>query len=79
MRIFVSPYGYVCTATFSIVQKKAKEEAPRVTSREPIPGEWDTQEETHKHVRVTAHTAEWKIAIPPKDKDGLIYKVWVMY
>lgn len=74
-----SPYSYVYTATFKITLKNAKKEKQQVTVREPIPGDWDMLEETHKHDKVTAHTAEWKITIPPKDKVELVYKVRVKY
>lgn len=74
-----SQYHYVYTTEFEIKLKNAKDKKQSITVREPIPGDWEMIESTHKHEKVTAHTAEWKITVPAKKSVVLKYKVRVKH
>ncbi len=71
--------SYVGESAFEIVLRNAKTEAVTVTVREPVPGDWNMLEESHKHSKVAAGTAEWKVAVPAGGTTTLKYRVLVRY
>ncbi|HEX3141650.1 MAG TPA: DUF4139 domain-containing protein, partial [Rhizobacter sp.] len=71
--------SYVSEMAFEIVLRNAKAEPVTVTVREPVPGDWSMLEETHKHAKVAAGTAEWKLAVPAGGSATLKYRVLVRY
>jgi hypothetical protein len=71
--------SYVGESAFEIVLRNAKTEAVTVTVREPVPGDWNMLEESHKHSKVAAGTAEWKVAVPAGGTATLKYRVLVRY
>ncbi len=75
----IGKYDYAYIASFQVDLKNAKSEEVEVVVREPIPGDWQMRKESHKHVKVAAGTAEWKIKVPAEGKTSLIYDVLVRY
>jgi hypothetical protein len=71
--------SYVFESAYEIVLKNAKKETVTVTVREPVPGDWRMLDETHKHAKAAAGTAEWHIAIPAEGKTTLKYRVLVRF
>jgi len=71
--------SYVGESAFEIVLRNAKTEAVTVTVREPVPGDWSMLDESHKHSKVAAGTAEWKVAVPAGGSTSLKYRVLVRY
>jgi hypothetical protein len=61
------------------VLKNAKKDAQTVIVREPVPGDWSMLEQSHKHAKVAAGTAEWKIQVPAEGSTTLRYRVLVRY
>jgi hypothetical protein len=66
-------------SAFEIVLKNAKKEAVTVTVQEPIPGDWNVINESHKHEKATSNTAVWHIAVPAEGSTKLSYRVQVRY
>jgi len=66
-------------AAFEVVLKNARKEAVTVTVQEPIPGDWRIVSESHPSSKATAHTAVWKITVPPEGKTTLTYRVQLRY
>lgn len=76
-KLQVSKDNYLLETAYQVVLKNAKKEAVTVIVREPIPGDWKVISESQAHSKVSAHLAEWKIAIPPKGKTTLTYRVQI--
>jgi hypothetical protein len=74
-----SPWSYVHESAYEIVLKNAKKEAVTVVVREPVPGDWSMLEETQRHRKVAAGTAEWNIRVPAEGSATLRYRVLVRY
>jgi hypothetical protein len=66
-------------AAFEIVLKNAKSQPATVTVLEPVPGEWKILSESQPGTKPTAHTAQWKVTIPPEGSTTLAYRVLVKY
>ncbi len=75
----IGKYSQAYTTSFEIVLKNAKDEEVEVIVQEPIPGDWKMKSESHKHEKVAAGTAEWKVKIPAEAKTKLSYDVLVRY
>jgi hypothetical protein len=71
--------SYVFESAYEIVLKNAKNEPATVVVREPVPGDWTMLEQSHKHAKVAAGTAEWKIEVPAEGRTTLKYRVLVRY
>ena len=50
-----------------------------VVVREPVPGDWRILEESARHAKVAAGTAEWRMPVPPEGSATLRYRVLVRY
>jgi len=72
-------YNYRFESAYEINLKNAKEEEVTVTIAEPVPGDWQVISESHKHSKVSADTALWKVAVPAKGEATLTYRVEVQY
>lgn len=66
---------YTYETAYKITLRNAKRTPVRITVSEPIPGDWKIVAESNKHVKVSAHRAEWKIEVPAKGKTELTYRV----
>jgi hypothetical protein len=71
--------SYLMESAYEIVLRNAKDEAVSVTVREPIPGDWTMLEQTQKHSKVAAGTAEWRVNVPAGGSTTLKYRVQVRY
>jgi hypothetical protein len=78
-RDLYGPWNHVFESAYEIVIRNAKKEAVNVVVREPVPGDWQMLEQSHKHAKVAAGTAEWKIDVPAEGKTTLKYRVLVRY
>jgi hypothetical protein len=74
-----SPWSTVHESAYEIVLRNAKREAVTVVVREPVPGDWSMLEETQRHRKVAAGTAEWNIRVPAEGSTTLRYRVLVRY
>jgi hypothetical protein len=72
-------WTYVYESAYEIVLKNAKKEAQTVVVREPVPGDWRMLEESARHAKVAAGTAEWRIDVPAEGSATLKYRVLVRY
>ncbi|MDB5887807.1 MAG: hypothetical protein JWM03_679 [Rhodocyclales bacterium] len=71
--------SYVFESAYEIVLHNAKNEAVTVTVREPVPGDWTMLEQSHKHEKVAAGTAQWHIDVPANGSTTLKYRVLTRY
>ena len=71
--------SYVFESAFEIVLRNAKKEAATVVVREPVPGDWTMLEESQRHAKVAAGTAEWRVRVPAEGSATLRYRVLVRY
>jgi len=74
-----SPWSYVHESAYEIVLRNAKKDAVTVVVREPVPGDWTMLEQTQRHKKVAAGTAEWHIRVPAEGSATLRYRVLVRY
>jgi hypothetical protein len=75
----VSPWSHVHESAYEIALRNAKKEAVTVVVREPLPGDWTMLQETQRHQKVAAGTAEWRVVVPPEGSTILRYRVLVRY
>src|SRR5712692_8541779 len=71
--------SYVFESAYEIVLRTAKKEPVTVVVREPVPGDWRILEESARHAKVAAGTAEWRVPEPPEGSTTLRYRVLVRY
>ncbi|WP_395703344.1 DUF4139 domain-containing protein [Aquabacterium sp.] len=71
--------GYAYESAYEIVLRNAKPEAVTVTVREPVPGDWKMLEESQRHTRVAAGTAQWLVSVPANGSTTLKYRVLTQY
>ena len=71
--------SYVYESAYEIVVRNAKKEAATVVVREPVPGDWMMLEESQRHAKVAAGTAEWKLKVPAEGATTLRYRVLVRH
>ena len=71
--------SYVFESAYEIVLRNAKKEAETVVVREPVPGDWVMLEESQRHAKVAAGTAEWRVKVPAEGTTTLRYRVLVRY
>ena len=67
--------SYVFESAYEITLRNAKSEAVMVVVREPVPGDWKMLEESARHAKVAAGTAEWRVAVPAEGSTTLRYRV----
>ena len=72
-------WSYVFESAYEIVLRNAKNEAASVVVREPVPGDWTMLEESARHAKVAAGTAEWRVQVPAEGSATLRYRVLVRY
>lgn len=71
--------SYVYESAYEIRVKNAKREATTVIVREPVPGDWQMLEDSHRHTKVAAGTAQWEITVPAEGQTTLKYRVLVRH
>jgi hypothetical protein len=72
-------HDYVFESAYELILKNAKQEPVTVTVREPVPGDWQMLATSHRHSKVAAGTAEWRITVPAQGHETLRYRVRVRY
>jgi hypothetical protein len=65
--------------SYEIEVKNAKKEPVTVTLREFVPGDWEMLQESVKHEKVDASTAEWQLNVPAEGSAKLTYKVRITF
>jgi hypothetical protein len=65
--------------SYEIEVKNAKKEPVTVTVREFVPGDWEMLQESVKHTKVDASTAEWQLDVPAEGSAKLTYKVRITF
>jgi hypothetical protein len=71
--------SYVYESAYEIVLRNAKKEPATVVVREPVPGDWTMLEQSLRHAKVAAGTAEWRVPVPAEGSTTLRYRVLVRY
>jgi hypothetical protein len=66
-------------SAYEIVLRNAKAEAVTVTVREPVPGDWTMLQESQRHAKVAAGTAQWQVSVPAGGSSTLSYRVLTRY
>ena len=66
-------------SAYELTLKNAKKEKVIVTVQEPISGDWKIINQSHPHIKVNSHLAEWKIEVPAEGKTTLTYRAQVKY
>lgn len=69
----------VTESAWRIELRNAKDEAVTVRVQEPMPGDWEMIQESHKHTKDSARVASWQVTVPPGDKALLDYTVRVKW
>jgi hypothetical protein len=71
--------SYVFESAYEIVLRNAKKEPVTVVVREPVPADWRMLEESARHAKVAAGTAEWRVQVPSEGSTVLRYRVLVRF
>ncbi len=74
-RATVAPYEHAVLSAYAISLHNAGARAVSVTVREPIPGDWHIEQESHPHQRTSAGTAQWQLQVPAHGETVLRYRV----
>lgn len=69
----------VIESTWRIELRNAKDEAVTVKVQEPMPGDWEMIQESHKHSKESARVASWNVAVPAGGSTALEYTVRVRW
>ena len=65
--------------SFRIELRNAKDEAVTVKVQEPLPGEWEIVQETHKHTKESVSVLAWNIGVPAGGSTVLEYTARVKW
>ena len=66
-------------SAYSIVIRNDKSEQVTVKVQEPMPGDWEVTQQSHKHVKESAHMAVWNVTVPADGSATLEYTVRVKW
>ncbi|OHC68697.1 MAG: DUF4139 domain-containing protein [Rhodocyclales bacterium RIFCSPLOWO2_02_FULL_63_24] len=69
----------VSESSWRIELRNAKDEAVTVKVQEPMPGDWELVQESHKHSKESARVAAWHVAVPAGGTALLEYAVRVKW
>ena len=69
----------VAETSYRIVIRNAKREVVVVKVQEPLPGDWEITQESQKHTKTSAHTAQWNVVIPAEGSTTLEYTARVKW
>ncbi len=69
----------VIESAWRIELRNAKDEAVTVKLQEPMPGDWEMLQESHKHSKESARVASWNVAVPAGGAAVLDYTVRVKW
>ncbi|MCX7165769.1 MAG: DUF4139 domain-containing protein [Rhodocyclales bacterium] len=65
--------------SFRVELRNAKDEAVTVKVQEPLPGEWEIVQETHKHTKESVSVLSWNIGVPAGGSTVLDYTARVRW
>ncbi|MDP2825606.1 MAG: DUF4139 domain-containing protein [Sulfuritalea sp.] len=69
----------VVETAYRIDLRNAKDEAATVKIQEPLPGDWEMLQESHKHTKESSRVAAWNVAVPAAGSAVLEYTVRVRW
>ncbi|MCF8175266.1 MAG: DUF4139 domain-containing protein [Burkholderiaceae bacterium] len=69
----------IVETAYRIDLRNAKDEAVTVRVQEPLPGDWEILQESHKHTKESARVASWNVSIPAGGSTALEYGVRVRW
>ena len=69
----------VSESSWRIELRNAKDEAVTVRVQEPLPGDWEMLQQSHRHSKESARVAAWNIAVPAGGTTLLEYTVRVKW
>lgn len=75
----VGKYRYAFASSYRIELENAKDAEVVVRIQEPIPGDWEIVQQSHRHRREAAGFAVWDIPVPAQGKASLTYTAHVRY
>ena len=56
-----------------------KSEPQTVTVVEPVPGDWQVLQSTHRWEKVEGHTLKFRVAVPKDATEKVVYRVRIRY
>lgn len=65
--------------SFRVELRNAKDEAVTIKVQEPLPGEWEIVQETHKHTKESVSVLSWNIGVPAGGSTVLDYTARVRW
>jgi hypothetical protein len=68
-------WSFISESAYEVTLRNAKSEPVIVTVREPVPGDWTMLQESHKHEKMAAGAAQWRITVPAGGSSILKYRV----
>ncbi|MBK6636574.1 MAG: DUF4139 domain-containing protein [Rhodocyclaceae bacterium] len=69
----------VVESSYRIELRNARDEVVTVRVQEPLPGDWEMIQESHKHSKESARVAAWPITVPAGGSSVLDYTVRVRW
>ena len=69
----------VSESSWRVELRNAKDEAVSVKVQEPLPGDWEMLQESHKHSKESARVASWTVSVPAGGSAVLDYTVRVRW
>ncbi len=69
----------VIESSYRIELRNARDETVTVRVQEPLPGDWEMIQESHKHSKESARVAAWQVAVPAGGSGVLDYTVRVRW
>ncbi|MBK6908914.1 MAG: DUF4139 domain-containing protein [Rhodocyclaceae bacterium] len=69
----------VIESSYRIELRNARDETVTVRVQEPLPGDWEMIQESHKHSKESARVAAWPITVPAGGSSVLDYTVRVRW
>ena len=69
----------VAESSFRIEVRNAREEAVSVRIQEPLPGDWEMVQDSHRHSKESSRLAVWNLAVPASGASVLEYTVRVRW
>ena len=69
----------VIESSYRIELRNARDETVTVRVQEPLPGDWEMIQESHKHSKESARVAAWQVAVPAGGSSVLDYTVRVRW
>lgn len=69
----------VAESSFRIEVRNARDEEVTVRIQEPLPGDWEMVQESHRHSKESSRLAAWNLVVPAGGSSALEYSVRVRW